>query len=73
MACNTPTHGYPDWSFTDPTATSIWRTTRYRIFSQRCWMHPEFCALFDEDEARYRFMKTYNELIGKRMTGPGLN
>src|SRR5688500_13043769 len=28
MACNTPTHGYPDWSFTDPTATSIWRTTR---------------------------------------------
>jgi len=29
--------------------------------------------LFDEDEARYRFMKTYNELIGKRMTGPGLN
>src|SRR3954471_7750652 len=28
MACNTPTHGYPDWSFTDLTATSIWRTTR---------------------------------------------
>ena len=33
----------------------------------------EFRSLFDEDEARYRFMKTYNELIGKRMTGPGLN
>src|SRR3954465_12488735 len=33
----------------------------------------EFHSLFDEDEARYRFMKTYNELIGKRMTGPGLN
>jgi hypothetical protein len=33
----------------------------------------EFCSLFDEDEARYRFMKTYNELIGKRMTSPGLN
>jgi hypothetical protein len=28
MACNTPTLGYPDWSFTDPTATSIWRTIR---------------------------------------------
>jgi hypothetical protein len=26
----------------------------------------------DEGEARYRFMKTYNELIGKRMTDPGL-
>jgi|SRR3954454_24070827 len=33
----------------------------------------EFCSLFDEDEAQYRFMKTCNELIGKRMTGPGLN
>jgi hypothetical protein len=33
----------------------------------------EFSSLFDEDEARYRFMKTYNELIGKRMIGPGLN
>jgi hypothetical protein len=33
----------------------------------------EFRSLFDEDEARYRFMKTYNELIGKRMTGTGLN
>jgi hypothetical protein len=33
----------------------------------------EFRSLFDEDEARYRFMKTYNELIGKRMTSPGLN
>jgi hypothetical protein len=33
----------------------------------------EFRSLFDEDEAQYRFMKTYNELIGKRMTGPGLN
>src|SRR3954463_734449 len=33
----------------------------------------EFHSLFDEDEARYRFMKTYNELIGKRMTAPGLN
>src|SRR4051794_9952608 len=32
-----------------------------------------FRSLFDEDEAQYRFMKTYNELIGKRMTGPGLN
>src|SRR3954452_4943048 len=31
----------------------------------------EFCSLFEEDEARYRFLKTYNELIGKRMTGPG--
>jgi hypothetical protein len=28
MACNTPTHGYPDWSFTDLAAVSIWRTTR---------------------------------------------
>jgi hypothetical protein len=33
----------------------------------------EFRSLFDEDEARYRFMKTYNELIGKRMTAAGLN
>ena len=33
----------------------------------------EFHSLFDEDEARYRFLKTYNELIGKRMTSPGLN
>jgi hypothetical protein len=33
----------------------------------------EFCSLFDEDEARYRFMKTCNELIGKRMADPGLN
>jgi len=33
----------------------------------------EFRSLFGEDEAQYRFMKTYNELIGKRMTGPGLN
>jgi hypothetical protein len=33
----------------------------------------EFRSLFDEDEAQYRFMKTYNELIGKRMTGSGLN
>ena len=33
----------------------------------------EFRSLFDEDEAQYRFLKTYNELIGKRMTGPGLN
>jgi hypothetical protein len=33
----------------------------------------EFRSLFDEDEAQYRFMKTYNELIGKRMTGTGLN
>ena len=33
----------------------------------------EFRSLFEEDEARYRFMKTYNELIGKRMAGPGLN
>jgi hypothetical protein len=33
----------------------------------------EFRSLFNEDEARYRFMKTYNELIGKQMTGPGLN
>jgi hypothetical protein len=33
----------------------------------------EFHSLFDEDEARYRFMKTYNELIGRRMTSPGLN
>jgi hypothetical protein len=33
----------------------------------------EFHSLFDEDEARYRFMKTYNELIGKRMTSPGSN
>ena len=33
----------------------------------------EFRSLFDEDEAQYRFMKTYNELIGKRMTSPGLN
>jgi hypothetical protein len=33
----------------------------------------EFRSLFDEDEARYRFMKTYNELIGKQMTGSGLN
>jgi hypothetical protein len=33
----------------------------------------EFRSLFDEDEAQYRFMKTYNELIGKRMTGPGPN
>src|SRR5688572_2646505 len=24
----------------------------------------EFCSLFDKDEARYRFMKTCNELIG---------
>ena len=31
----------------------------------------EFHSLFDEDEARYRFLKTYNELIGKRMTSPG--
>jgi hypothetical protein len=28
MACNTPMHGYPDWSFADLTAVSIWRTTR---------------------------------------------
>src|SRR4051812_45078193 len=28
MACNTPSHGYPDWAFTDLTAVSIWRTTR---------------------------------------------
>src|SRR5688572_23937877 len=27
----------------------------------------EFRSLFGEDEARYRFIKTYNELIGKRM------
>src|SRR3954467_15712811 len=33
----------------------------------------EFRSLFDEDEAQYRFLKTYNELIGKRMTSPGLN
>src|SRR3954463_4267900 len=33
----------------------------------------EFRSLFDEHEARYRFLKTYNELIGKRMTGLGLN
>jgi hypothetical protein len=33
----------------------------------------EFRSLFDEDEAQYRFMKTYNELIGKQLTGPGLN
>src|SRR4051794_8424528 len=33
----------------------------------------EFRSFFDEDEAQYRFMKTYNELIGKRMTAPGLN
>jgi hypothetical protein len=33
----------------------------------------EFRSLFDEDEARYRFMKTYNELIGKRMTGSALS
>jgi hypothetical protein len=33
----------------------------------------EFRSLFDEAEARYRFMKTYNELIGKQMTSPGLN
>ena len=33
----------------------------------------EFRSLFDEDEAQYRFLKTYNELIGKRMTGPALN
>src|ERR687890_199655 len=30
----------------------------------------KFRSLFDEDEAQYRFMKTYNELIGKRVTGP---
>jgi hypothetical protein len=33
----------------------------------------EFRSLFGEDEAQCRFMKTYNELIGKRMTSPGLN
>jgi hypothetical protein len=33
----------------------------------------EFHSLFDENEARYRFMKTYNELIGKRMTSPAPN
>ena len=33
----------------------------------------EFRSLFDKDEAQYRFMKPYNELIGKRMTSPGLN
>ena len=31
----------------------------------------EFRILFDEDEAQYRYMKTYNEVIGKLMTGPG--
>src|SRR3954465_8241247 len=33
----------------------------------------EFCSLFDERIARYRFMKTCNELIGKLMSFPGLN
>ena len=33
----------------------------------------EFSSLFGEAEAQYRFMKTYNELIGKRMVGAGLN
>jgi hypothetical protein len=27
----------------------------------------EFTSLFDEAEARYRYLKTYNELVGKRM------
>ena len=33
----------------------------------------EFSSLFSASEAQYRFMKTYNELIGKRMAGVGLH
>src|SRR4051794_36826169 len=50
MACNTPTHGYLDCSFTDLTAVSKWRATRYSIFSQRCWMHPNSDGLSPEPQ-----------------------
>ena len=32
MACNAPTCGYPDWTFTDFIVTPIWRACRYRNF-----------------------------------------
>jgi hypothetical protein len=34
MACNAPTCGYPDWTFTDFTVTPIWRACRYQISAE---------------------------------------
>lgn len=60
---------------TDPILTSVDKTGEVKVLMPE-WQTSiiaEFRSLFDEDEARYRFMKTYNELIGKHMMGRGLN
>ncbi|MCF8506809.1 MAG: hypothetical protein K9G59_18015 [Caulobacter sp.] len=46
MACNTliPQHATGSCLFS--IAGLIWRETRYRIFSQRCWRHPEARSVF---------------------------
>jgi hypothetical protein len=53
----------------DEKADKLW----FQLPAWQMKIMEEFRSLFDEDEAQYRYLKTMNELISKRLAGGHLN